>query len=73
MSLYKISIRGVLGKISVQISKRGLWARLLKRPLYEGYAQKISVWDLRSLSKIAALFTRSLYKISRRGLLARSL
>ena len=43
--------------------------------LCEGSQSKISVQALnkRSLGKIAALFTKSLYKISRRGLLARSL
>ena len=92
-SLYKISIRallhdlcnGPLGKISVQISRRGL----LARPLDKISLGKISLWDLRAFSlyksllgkiyvrdlgKIFALdlYAMFLHKVSIGGVLARS-
>ena len=39
-----------LGKISVQISRRGLLARPLGQDLYKRYLGKISFWDLRTSS-----------------------
>ena len=72
MSLYKISIRGLLERQK----KRDLSiSEIKKQDLCQGPQSKVSVQApyKRSLSKIAALFTRSLYKISIRGLLTRSL
>lgn len=82
MSRYKISKRGVLARSLHKISVRGLLARLLMRSLYkrspqktcEGPQRKISVRTIYrgSPRKTSAPSTRSGYKISLRGLLARS-
>ena len=74
MSLYKVSVRGVLARslyiISLKKKSLSKIAALFTRPLY-----KISIKGLlaRSLYKNSIVFKSSVGKISARGLLARSL